>query len=176
MSPLGRARWSSRRRLSWRWWLRRLPAVGVIGAVVAVLLGAGLASAAWLSSGGGTATARGGQALPPTTTTVAGSAITSGLLYPGSSGDVKITVNNPNTYPVTLTSVTPNGAPTASGGTGTCSTTGVTLTGGSSGTTIPANGSATLTLNNAASMSSASDTGCQNATFTIPVTVAITSA
>jgi hypothetical protein len=54
-------------------------------------------------------------------------------LYPGSSGDVKITVNNPNTHPVTLT------------------------------------------LNNAASMSSASDTGCQNAVFTIPVTVAITS-
>ncbi|HSK60435.1 MAG TPA: hypothetical protein VK935_15430 [Actinomycetospora sp.] len=176
MSPLGRARWSSKRRLSWRWWLRRLPAVGVIGVVVAVLLGAGLASAAWLSSGGGTATARGGQALPPTTTTVVGSAITSGLLYPDSSGDVKITVNNPNTYPVTLTSVTANGAPTASGGTGTCSTTGVTLTGGSSGTTIPANGSATLTLTNAVSMSSASDTGCQNATFTIPVTVVITSA
>ncbi|HSK58701.1 MAG TPA: hypothetical protein VK935_06570, partial [Actinomycetospora sp.] len=110
-------------------------------------------------------------ALPPTTTTVAGSAITSGLLYPGSSGEVKITVNNPNTYPVTLTSVTPNGAPTASGGTGTCSTTGVTLTGGSSGTTIPADGSVTLTLKDAASMSSASDTGCQNATFTIPVAV-----
>jgi hypothetical protein len=171
-----RARWSSDRRLSWRWWVRRLPAVGVIGVVVAVLLGAGLASAAWLSSGGGTATSRAGQALPPTTTTVAGSAITSGLLYPGSSGDVKITVNNPNAYPVTLTSVTANGSPTATGGTGSCSTTGVTLTSGASGTTIPANGAATLTLSNAASMSSASDTGCQNATFTIPVTVAITSA
>jgi hypothetical protein len=176
VSPLARARWSSGRRPSWRWWLRRLPAVGVTGVVVAVLLGAGLASAAWLSSGGGTATSRAGQALPPTTTTVAGSAVTTGLLYPGSSGDVKITVNNPNSYPVTMTSVTANGSPTASGGTGTCNTTGVTLTSGSSGTTIPANGSATLTLSGAASMSSASDTGCQNATFTIPVTVAITSA
>lgn len=175
MSPLGRARWSSRRR-SWRWWLRRLPAVGVTGVVVAVLLGAGLASAAWLSSGDGTATARGGQALPPTTTTVTGSAIASGLLYPGSSGDVRITVNNPNSYPVSVTSVSPDGAPTASGGTGTCSTTGVSLTTASPGTAIPANGSATLTLPRAASMTSASDTGCQNATFTIPVTVAITSA
>jgi hypothetical protein len=99
VSPLGRARWSSDRRLSWRWWVRRLPAVGVIGVVVAVLLGPGLASASLLSSGGGTATSRAGQALPPTTSTVAGSAVTTGLLYPGSSGDVKITVNNPNTYP-----------------------------------------------------------------------------
>jgi hypothetical protein len=171
-----RARWSSGRRTSWRWWLRRLPAVGVTGVAVAVLLGAGLASAAWLSTGGGTATSRAGQAQPPTTTTVAGTAVTANLLYPGSSGDVKITVNNPNTYPVTVTSVSPNGAPTAAGGTGSCGTTGVGLTTVSPGTTVPANGSATLTLAGAASMTSASETGCQNATFTIPVTVAITSA
>ncbi|GLZ47106.1 hypothetical protein Acsp06_32910 [Actinomycetospora sp. NBRC 106375] len=156
--------------------MRRLPAVGVTGVVVAVLLGAGLASAAWLSSGGGTATSRAGQAQAPTTTTVAGSAITANLLYPGSSGDVKVTVNNPNTYPVTVTSVSPNGSPTAAGGSGTCATTGVTLTTASPGTAIPANGSTTLTLAGAASMTSASETGCQNATFTIPVTVAITSA
>jgi uncharacterized protein with beta-barrel porin domain len=89
---------------------------------------------------------------------------------------VKITVNNPNTYPVTVTSVSPNGSPTAAGGTGTCATTGVSLTTASPGTAVPANGSATLTLAGAASMTSASETGCQNATFTIPVTVAITSA
>ncbi|MFC5140676.1 hypothetical protein ACFPK1_20740 [Actinomycetospora rhizophila] len=171
-----RARWSSQRRLSWRWWARRLPAVGVTGVVVAVLLGAGLASAAWLSSGGGTGSARGGQALPPTTTVVAGSAITTGLLHPGTSGDVKITVNNPNVYRVTVTSVSPNGAPTAAGGTGTCTTTGVTLAAVTPGAAVPANGSATLTLAGAASMSNASENGCQNATFTIPVTVAITSA
>ncbi|MEJ2889732.1 hypothetical protein [Actinomycetospora aeridis] len=175
MSPR-RARWSSQRRRSWRWFLRRLPAVGVTGVAVAVLLGAGLASAAWLSSGGGTGTARGGQAVPPTTTAVAGTAITTNLLYPGTSGDVKLTVNNPNVYPVTVTSVSANGAPTASGGTGTCATTGVSLTGATPGTAIPANSSATLTLTGAASMTSASENGCQNATFTIPVTVAITSA
>lgn len=141
-----------------------------------MLLGAGLASAAWLSSGGGSGTARGGQALPPTTTTVPGTAVTEGLLYPGTSGHVKITVNNPNGYPVRVTSVTPNGAPTATGGTGTCTTTGVTLTPVSPGTTVLAGGSSTLTLGNAASMTSASENGCQNATFTIPVTVAITSA
>lgn len=171
-----RARWSSQRRYSWRWWARRLPAVGVTGVVVAVLLGAGLASAAWLSSGGGTGSARGGQAQPPTTTAVAGTAITANLLYPGTSGDVKVTVNNPNVYPVTVTSVSPNGTPTASGGTGTCTTTGVSLTTATPGTAVPANGSATLTLTRAASMSNASENGCQNATFTIPVTVAITSA
>ena len=141
-----------------------------------MLLGAGLASAAWLSSGGGTASSRAGQALPPTTTVVPGTAFTTNLLYPGTSGDVKITVNNPNVYPVKVTSVAPNGAPTAAGGVGTCATTGVGLTAASPGTAIPAGGSATLTLAGAASMTSASETGCQNATFTIPVTVAITSA
>ncbi|GAA4939215.1 hypothetical protein EV188_10686 [Actinomycetospora succinea] len=171
-----RARWSSQRRGPWRWWVRRLPAVGVTGVAVAVLLGAGLASAAWLSSGGGTATSRGGQAVAPTTTAVPGTAVTANLLYPGTSGDVKITVNNPNVYPVTVTSVAANGAPTAAGGTGTCATTGVSLTTATPGTAIAANGSATLTLPNAASMTSASENGCQNATFTIPVTVAITSA
>lgn len=141
-----------------------------------MLLEAGLASAAWLSSGGGTASSRAGQALPPTTAVVPGTAFTTNLLYPGTSGDVKITVNNPNVYPVRVTSVAPTGAPTAAGGVGTCATTGVSLTAASPGTAIPANGSATLTLAGAASMTSASETGCQNATFTIPVTVAITSA
>ncbi|MEJ2861692.1 hypothetical protein [Actinomycetospora flava] len=169
-------RWSSQRRFSWRRWARRLPAVGVTGVVVAVLLGAGLASAAWLSSGGGTGTARGGQALAPTTTAVAGTAITANLLYPGTSGDVKVTVNNPNVYPVTVSSVTANGTVTAAGGTGACTTTGVSLATATPGTAIPANSAATLTLANAASMTSASENGCQNATFTIPVTVAITSA
>lgn len=154
----------------------RRPAVTVVGVLVAALLGAGLASAAWVSTGGGTGTGRAGQALPPTTTAVAGSAVTSGLLYPGSSGDVKLTVSNPNPYPVAVTSVAGAGTVTATGGTGTCTTTGVSLTSTTPGGTVPAGGSATLTLTGAATMSTASDTGCQNATFTLPVTVSVTSA
>lgn len=173
--PLGRAR-SSGRRLGFRRWFRRLPALAIVGVAVAVLLGTGLASAAWLSSGGGTATARGDGALPPTTTTVAGSAITTGLLYPGGSGNVRITVNNPNLYPVTVTAIASNGSPTASGGSGSCTATGVSLTTASPGIRVPAQGTLTFDLSNAATMSNASDNGCQNATFTVPVTVSVTSA
>ena len=70
-----------------------------------------------------------------------------------------------------MTQVTANGAVTASGGKGTCTTTGVTLN-GPVATTIEVGAesdSAQTTLTGAAHMSSASEDGCQGATFTIPV-------
>ena len=68
-------------------------------------------------------------------------------------------------------------APTASGGVGDCVTTGVTWNNRtlSSGNAVPANGSATLTLPGAVSMNNVSETGCQGAVFTIPVTVTVVS-
>jgi hypothetical protein len=140
--------------------------------------GTGVAWAAWSSTGTGSATAIAGTALAPTTTAVSGAAITTGLLYPGGpAGDVVLTVNNPNPYPVVVTQVAGGGAVTAGGGLGTCSTTGVGFTNQnpSSDNVVAANGSATLTLTGAATMSTASETGCQSAVFTIPVAVTIAS-
>jgi hypothetical protein len=73
-----------------------------------------------------------------------------------------------------VTEIAANGAVTASGGDGTCTTTGVTLTSPQTvSISVPANGdSAETTLTNVAHMSNASETGCQNATFTVPVTLA----
>ena len=152
-------------------------AVVTLSTAIAVIFGGSFAVAAWTSTGSGTATGKAGSALNPTTTVVAGSAITSGLLYPGLSGDVKITVNNPNPYPVRVTNINGTGAVTASGGTGTCTTTGVTFTNTtlSSGNAIAANASATFTLTDAANMSTSSQDGCQNAVFTIPVLVTVAS-
>lgn len=149
---------------------------GVVSATSLALVGGGVAVAAWTSSGDGTTTAKAGTASAPTTSTVEGSAITTGLLYPGgAAGDAKITVNNPNPYPVKVSSVTQHGTVTADGGTGTCTATGVSLGDQTPNTSIGANDSATFTLSNAATMSTESQDGCQGAVFTIPVTVTVVS-
>lgn len=170
--PTGLPRHRGRDRRARRWVVSTL--------VVAIMvMGGGVAFAAWSSSGSGAASSKATSALPPTTTAVSASAFTSGLLYPGGTGDARITVNNPNPYPVKVTSVVSSGAPTGSGGSGTCSTTGVTVstsTSNVSSSVIAANGSTTLTLPGAASMSNSSETGCQGATFSVPVTVTIESA
>ena len=99
---------------------RRVRRVAVVAAGLAIFGGTGVAYAAWTSSGTGVATAKAGAALSPTTTTVPGTAITTGLLYPGLAGDAVITVNNPNPYPVKVATVAGNGAVTATGGIGSC--------------------------------------------------------
>lgn len=141
-----------------------------IGLTLVALAAAGLVYAAWTSSGSGSgyAKAQSAQAL----TTVDVSATTAATLYPGATGNVKIEISNPNPYPVRVTSVTGNGAITADAGHSGCATTGVTFTNQTAQTIDVAAGSTQqATLNNAASMSNASDNGCQGATFTIPVSL-----
>ena len=144
-----------------------------VAAVVATALLSlsGLAFASWASSDPGATAAT----TAVRTSTVAGSAVTTGLLYPATTGDAVITVDNPNPYPVTVTSVATAGAVTARGGTGTCSTTGVTLATSTPGTVVAANASATAVLTGVVAMDTTSEGGCQNATFTIPVAVTVES-
>ncbi|WP_370945579.1 hypothetical protein AB5J62_41780 [Amycolatopsis sp. cg5] len=144
----------------------------IVGGVTAVALTGGIAYAAWSSTGSGSASAKAGTAQAPTTGVTA---VTVGDLYPGGKGTAKVLVNNPNPYPVKVTTIAGAGAATATGGSGTCSTTGVTFTTQTLSSPVAANGSATLTLADAVSMSTASDNGCQNAGFTIPVTVTVVS-
>lgn len=141
-----------------------------VGAAFVALAAAGLVYAAWTSSGTGSGYAKATTAQQLTTVDV--SASTTATLYPGATGNVRIQINNPNPYPVRVTDVTGNGAITADAGHPGCVTTGVTFT-NQTGQTIdvPASGSTTTTLNNAASMSNSSDNGCQGATFTIPVSL-----
>jgi hypothetical protein len=146
-----------------------------LAALAAALGAAGIAVAAWLSSGSGRPGVSAGHALAPTTSTVAGSAVTSGLLLPGASGTAIVTVTNPNPYTVRVLTIAPTGAATASGSAGTCTTTGVTFTAQQPGITLAARAGTTLTLPGAVAMSTASETGCQGATFTVPVTVTVAS-
>lgn len=142
----------------------------IIGAGVTLiaLAAVGLVYAAWTSSGTGSGYAKAGTAQALTTVDV--SASTTATLYPGSSGDVLIEISNPNPYPVRVTDVTGNGPITADSGHPGCVTTGVTFT-DQTGQSIDvaAGGTTQTTLSGAASMSNASDNGCQGAVFTIPV-------
>ena len=147
---------------------RRLIGAFVTLAVVGV---ASLVYAAWTSSGTGNgyAKAQSAQALPTSDI----SATTTATLYPGATGNVEIKINNPNPYPVRVTSITGTGAATPdSGHAAGCTTTGVAFV-DKTGLTIDvaANASTTTTLTNAVTMSNASSNGCQGATFTLPVSM-----
>jgi P pilus assembly chaperone PapD len=98
-------------------------------------------------------------------------ATTSAQLYPGITGaNLYLTVNNPNPFAVTVTSVNANGAavPDAGHAAG-CVTTGVTFATQATSQTIGGGASLSFTVPGVA-MTNASDNGCQGATFTIPVT------
>jgi hypothetical protein len=152
---------------------RRLIAAGV---AMTAPVAAGLVYAAWLTGGSGSGYAGAGTA--QTLTTVDASASTTGDLYPGGTGDVKVQIHNPNSYPVTVTSISSTGAVTKYAGTGGVACTdanhGVSWNGGAwtGSISVPANGdSAVTTLPNKAAMSNSSDNACQGAKFVIPVTL-----
>lgn len=147
----------------------------VVG-TLAVLIVGGIVFAAWLVPGTGRGYAKAKQAQALNTDDVG--ATTTDQLYPGATGDVKVKVNNPNPFAVTVTGVDANGAVDSDKanctdvGADATKKTGVTFTNQSlnSNNVVPANGSLTLTLNNAVSMSNQSVNACQGAVFTIPVT------
>jgi hypothetical protein len=73
----------------------------VIGTTLAVAGVAGAAWASWVASGDGTASAQAGTASELTTNVVT----TDATLFPGVTGDSTISINNPNPYPVKVTSI-----------------------------------------------------------------------
>jgi hypothetical protein len=146
--------------------------VVVLAVSLAAAVGASAAFAAWTVGGGGNGTATATTAQNLTTSV----ATTTAALYPGITGaDLYLTVNNPNPFPVAISSVNANGAATADAGHPTCVTTGVSFTTTAVTQTIPASGSASFTVAGVA-MDNTSDNGCQGATFTVPVTFTAASA
>ena len=147
----------------------------LVGSIAMLIVGS-IVFAAWLVPGTGSGYAKAKQAQALTTDDVG--ATTTDQLYPGATGDVKVKVNNPNAFPVTVTAVDANGAVSSDKaactdvGGDVSKKTGVTFTNQtlSANNVVPANGSLTLTLNNAVSMSNQSVNACQGAVFTTPVT------
>jgi len=152
--------------------MRRRSLLLVAAVTLVVGIGAGAAYGYFTSSGSGSGSASAGTMQTVTVVALAGGDSPNSTLLPGGpTADVILRVSNPNSYAVTLTSVTASGTITASGGVGTCITTGVSFIAPSSPSITIDPGNHLVDLPGAASMGANADNGCQGATFSIPVTI-----
>jgi P pilus assembly chaperone PapD len=105
------------------------------------------------------------------------SASTTAQLYPGGSGDLVVKVTNPNPFAVTITGVSNgSGSITSNKGAACDASTGVTYTNTTGlSQAVAAGATVTFSVSGKVAMSNASDSTCQGATFTIPITVTATS-
>ena len=147
-----------------------------VGLVVALaLLAGGTAYASFTAGGSGSGSATTGTMQSVTIAAFTGGDQPSSTLIPGGTADVIVRVTNPNSAEVLVFSVVANGAITADPAHAACTTSGVTFTAPSSPlsptVSVPANSSVLFHLGGAASMSLASQSDCQGATFHIPVTM-----
>lgn len=144
-------------------------------AAVAAALGAvaGSALGYWTSGGTGSGSTVTGSMQKVVLAQVTGDSPGTRLL-PGSTGEVILRLSNPNTYAVKLVSVVQSGA-IAVAGTGGCTAVnaGVTFTDQTGLAIIVPAGSSLVRLPGAAAMSTTSASGCQGATFAVPVTITV---
>jgi hypothetical protein len=147
---------------------------GVVVTFVGVAMAGTIAFAAWTAGGTGNGYSKATTAQNLTTVDV--SASTTAQLYPGGTGDLKLSVTNPNPYAVTVTSVAGSGTITSDKGAACNAATGVTYT-NQTGLTqaVGAGATATFTLTGSVAMSNSSDNSCQGGVFTVPVTLTGTS-
>ena len=167
---------------------RRKLLVLTVAVAGALSLGAGTGSAyAYFTSSGSGA----GSATSGTTQQVTLIAATSGTalsnLIPGGTADLRVELNNPNGFSVTVTGIAQNGPVTEVGGTGCTSDSGTwpSITLGNSGVSVPTQTGLSITVASGpitnvvihvptgASMNTSSASGCQGATFQIPVTLTV---
>ena len=142
----------------------------VFASIVGGSLVAGVAFAAWTAdgTGNGYAQAKSAQAV----TTASAAADTVADLYPGASGDVKIKIANPNDYAVRVTAISGGGTITSSSAACNTGGHGVTFADQTGTWDVPAHSAGTLfTLDDAVSMTNASDPACSGASFTVPVSI-----
>lgn len=142
-------------------------ALATAGAILVVPVGSS-AYGVWSRAGAGSARAGSGTSAALTLKTTV-----SGTLSPGGpSRNLLVTVTNANSSAVTVTAISLNGAVTAQGGTGSCTTTGVVVTlPNQVSWSVPAGSGAQFTLTGVVSMSKQSESGCQQASFAVPLRV-----
>lgn len=150
--------------------------VTLLAAWAAVVGGAGIAAAHFTASGTGSGGA--GTATLQPVTAVAGTGASA--LHPGGIADAVVVLTNLNAYEVVVAEVAPiAGAPvTATGGVGACTTPEVSFDAPAVSALeelapLTAGGTTTIVLPGAVSMGTGSESGCQGAAFTIPITVGV---
>ena len=137
---------------------------------------------AYFKSAGNGAGAGATGTLQPLQVLLAAGTPTSSLL-PGSTADLVLSVTNPNSVTVTITSVSQAGGVTVTGAAGCTSDPAWPTTLGTSGVSIPgstglsqtvgAGATAVVHVSGGAAMSTSSVSACQGATFRMPVTVKV---
>lgn len=141
---------------------------------VALLVVAGAGAYAWFTAkGSGTGSGADGTVQPVTVQALVGGDAPSSKLQPGGTADVILRLSNPNSFALTLTAVTGGSPITADSGHSGCTTTGVSFVNQSSLSISVPSGSSLVHLPGAASMGTTSSSGCQGATFSIPVTLSV---
>jgi hypothetical protein len=142
--------------------------LSAVAAGVIALAVAGVAFAAWTASGTGSGAA---QATSASAVTYS-NGTTTAQLFPTGSGDLVISVHNPNGYKIQITDVVSTGATTVDAGHSGCNASSVALTAQHSLTkVVAANTTADVTLTGSVTMDNTANDSCQGATFTIPVSV-----
>lgn len=135
-------------------------------AIAATLTVVGIGFAAYTTNGNGNVQATSAAPVPVTV-----AATTASNLYPGSSSPTSVTVKNPNTFPVTVSSIQQNGLTTdnqSALASPQCDASQVAFSKYATTFTIPAGGNATVT--GTVTMASSASNECGGLTFTIPVT------
>ena len=161
--------------------MKRWTPVAIIGPIILAIGTTGIATAAWPSTGSGAVSAHAATAQNSTITAVSAVA-----LYPGASKTALVSIDNPNPYPVVVTSIAAGTSSAQLGGLGTCPAnqvtsealvpaSGATAVPQSDGTTvtIPASGTGTYQL--VTHMVADADNACQGLTFSLPLTATIAS-
>jgi hypothetical protein len=140
-------------------------------AIVVAPVGFAVAANGWQSVGKGNGTAKATTAVDLQVT--AGSA--SSQLYPGASGDVKFSVTNPNTYPVSITGW--SGATITGTDKAGCATTDFTLNAGTiSSPVVAAGATANVTVAGGITMATGAPNECQGVGVTVNATLNAASA
>ncbi|MET9230405.1 hypothetical protein [Lentzea sp. NPDC003310] len=140
----------------------------VIAAVAIVAVGGGIAYAAWSSTGAGTGSVTSTKELSSNITPVSGEG-----LYPGKTVSFVVEIDNPNAYPVQVTSISAGSSLLTEGG---CVAGTVTSTASAAnpGGVIQPSQKGSYTLQ--ATMSANAADNCKSQTFTVPLTATLVSA
>ena len=153
--------------------MRRSRLLAALAAVVVLGLAGGGAFAYFTSSGNGHGSGTDGTATTVTVQAVA-SGSPSSTLVPGGTADLIVQLQNPNTVAVKITGVAQNGSATPVGGSNcTTSNDGVSVPGQTGLSISVAPGTQVVHVAGAASMALSSASGCQGASFDIPVTLTV---
>ena len=153
-----------------RW--RRTPVLVGAGVALVIGLGAGTAFAYFGKPVHDSGSARAGMARAITVVQSTGTVATT--LYPGATSDLMVELDNPNSFAVDIVGVTGSGPVTSSGGIGSCTTTGVTVPTQKGLSIAVAPGvDVVVDIPDEVAMGPSSSSGCQGATFNVPLALTV---